>query len=185
MNGVNELLEDEWFVVRHSGEMPEVAYHSALYFLTRDEEGPKLVLSENERMVLKEAAAERYREIVLRDLQPENRGSTAYRGVQRSIHNYRRFKQFCLREQLDMGPFAEEVSASLQSLLEVEAKERAEGLHSSAINCSAEELKEFADELGLGHTTLSTEFAALFVDASEASSGDESTRFGSVARKAP
>lgn len=170
MNEVNEFLEDEWFVVRHSGEMPEVAYHSALYFLTRDEDGPRLALGENERMVLKEAAAERYREIVLRDLQPENRGSATYRGVQRSIHNFRRFKQFCVREQLDMGAFVEEVSASLLAFLEQEAKERAEGLHSSAVNCSLEELKEFVGELGLAHGTLSRECATLFVDACEASS---------------
>lgn len=158
---VNDYLEDEWFVVRHSGEMPEVAYHSALFFLTRDEEGPRLALQENEHMFLKEAAAERYREIVLRDLQAENRGTPAYRGIQRSIHNYRRFKQFCVREGLDMGRFVEKVSVSLQLILEIEAQERAEGLQSSAMNCTFAELSEFADELGLDHGMLSEELANL------------------------
>ncbi|WP_136796782.1 MULTISPECIES: hypothetical protein [Desulfosediminicola] len=166
MKEVNDFLEDEWFVVRHSGEMPEVAYHSAIFFLTRDEEGPRLALQENEHMFLKEAAAERYREIVLRDLQAENRGTPAYRGIQRSIHNYRRFKQFCAREEFDMGRFAEKVSLSLQSILKVEAQERAEGLQSSALNCTFDELSGFADELGLDQGILSEELANLCSESS-------------------
>lgn len=160
MKEVQNYLEDEWFVVRHSGEMPEVAYQSALYFLTRDLEGPRLVLNESERMVLKEAAAERYQEIVLRDLQSENKDSSIYRGVQRSIHNYRRFKLFCHREQLDMGRFPEVVSESLQSFLAQEAKE-SDGTASSALNCTFAELSTFAEELGISSDTLLNQFALL------------------------
>lgn len=161
MKEVRDYLEDEWFVVRHSGEMPEVAYHSAMYFLTRDVEGPKLALGENERMFLKEAAAERYREIVLRDLQAENRGRSIYRGVQRSIYNFRRFKQFCLREHFDMGCFTEEVASSLQLLLELEVNESAAGQSSAAINCTFDELCAFAEEVGLGLGHLSEQLAVL------------------------
>lgn len=161
MSEVEGYLQDEWYVVRHSGEMPEVAYHSSVYFLTKDEEGPQLALSENEHMFLREAAAERYKEIVLRDILPENRGSAAYRGVQRSIYNFRRFRQFCLREQFDMGHFPEKVAFSLRSFLDVLAEEQAAGAKTTALNCTFEELSSFAEEVGLARDTLPKDLAAI------------------------
>ncbi len=93
-----ELLEDEWLMVRHSGEIPEIALHSAFYALTEDPEGPCLQLSAEEIQYLQEAAAARYQEIILRDLCYENRELTIYRGVLRAICNWHRFVAFCKRE---------------------------------------------------------------------------------------
>ena len=93
-----ELLENEWFVVRHSGEIPEIALHSAFHYLTEDLNGPRLQLSAEEIHSLQEAAATRYQEIILRDLCYENRELTVYRGVQRAIFNWRRFVAFCERQ---------------------------------------------------------------------------------------
>jgi len=61
-----EVLEEEWLIVRHSGEIPEIALHSALYYLTDDPDGPRLQLSGEERESLQEAAATRYHEIMHR-----------------------------------------------------------------------------------------------------------------------
>ena len=93
-----ELLENEWFVVRHSGEIPEIALHSAFYYLTEDPSGPRLQLSTEEIHSLQEAAATRYQEIIRRDLCYENRDLTLYRGVQRAIFNWHRFVAFCERQ---------------------------------------------------------------------------------------
>lgn len=93
-----ELLENEWFVVRHSGEIPEIALHSAFYYLTADLNGPRLQLSIEEIHSLQEAAATRYQEIILRDLCYENHKLTIYRGIQRAIFNWHRFIAFCERQ---------------------------------------------------------------------------------------
>ena len=93
-----ELLENEWFVVRHSGEIPEIALHSAFHYLTEDPNGPRLQLSVEELHSLQEAAAARYQEIILRDLCYENHKLTSYRGIQRAIFNWHRFVAFCERQ---------------------------------------------------------------------------------------
>jgi hypothetical protein len=93
-----ELLENEWFVVRHSGEIPEIALHSAFHYLTEDLNGPRLQLSAEEIRSLQDAAATRYQEIILRDLCYENRDLTIYRGIQRAIFNWHRFVAFCERQ---------------------------------------------------------------------------------------
>lgn len=145
-----EYLDNEWFVVRHSGELPEVALHSSLYFLTEADDGPKLSLTGDQCRELQEAAVERYREIILRDLQPENRGTTMYRGVQRSIINYQRYQQFCNRQGLDMPScFVGEVAASLLLFLVTEAVDVGKGIRQSVINCTFLELNRFAVEIGL------------------------------------
>jgi hypothetical protein len=93
-----EVLEEEWLIVRHSGEIPEIALHSALYYLTDDPDGPRLQLSGEERESLQEAAATRYHEIIMRDLCFENRELSIYRGVRRAICNWHRFVAFCKRQ---------------------------------------------------------------------------------------
>lgn len=93
-----ELLENEWFVVRHSGEIPEIALHSALHYLTEDLNGPQLQLGIEELHSLQEAAATRYQEIIRRDLCYENHKLTIYRGIQRAIFNWHRFVAFCERQ---------------------------------------------------------------------------------------
>ncbi len=67
------LLEEELLLVRHSGEIPEVALHASVHYLTEDPEGPGLVLADEELRPLQEAALARYREIILRDLDAGNR----------------------------------------------------------------------------------------------------------------
>ena len=49
------ILEEELLLVRHSGEIPEVALHSSLYYLQDDEEGPQLRLTAEEQQLLEQA----------------------------------------------------------------------------------------------------------------------------------
>ena len=161
MSSIAEYIDNEWFVVRHSGEMPEVAYHSALYYLSKAEDGPKFSLGPDQRRQLCGAAEERFREIVLRDLQPENRGTTIYRGVKRSMVNYRRYLRFCHREGLEIAGFSGEVAAALLLFLVSEAVASAKGMRQSVINCSFQELNHFAVEIGLVTTMLPPEIAWL------------------------
>jgi hypothetical protein len=145
----HELLENEWFHVRHSGEIPEIALHSSIYYLTEDSDGPNLQLQEREHLLLFDAVLQRYREIILRDLLPENRDTTVYRGVLRSICNWRRLKRFCERHHLDHSSIMAEVKTQFLSFLQNEVAEVAAGCRSSCINCTFEELYSFAVELNV------------------------------------
>ena len=148
-SGAEELLDNEWFVVRHSGETPEIALYSALHYLTEAEDGPRLSLTNEQCSLLKEAARERYQEIVLRDLQPENRDRSIYRGIKRSIINYQRFKCFCQRQELNEQDFHKQVAASLMLFLASESVGVAKGSRPSSINCSFRDLNSFARKVGL------------------------------------
>ncbi len=157
----DDHLDNEWYLVRHSGETPEIALYSALHFLTEAEDGPRLVLTGDQLGQLKEAAAERYREIILRDLQPENRGKTIYRGIKRSIVNYQRFSCFCRRQGLDGRAFKKVVAASLLVFLARESVERTKSDRPSSLNCSFLELNDFARKVGLVEDSLPRHMEAL------------------------
>ncbi len=143
----SELLENEWFHVRYSGETPEIALHSSLYFLTEDAEGPGLQLKDKEWLKLLEAAAKRYADIIFRDILPENRDLAIYRGVLRSICNWRRYKRFCQRHDLEWRTMREDLVQTFVHFLKTEVRDIEEGLRESSINCSIEELQSFAIEL--------------------------------------
>ena len=143
---IEEFLENEWFIVRHSGETPEIAYNSAIYFLTRAKEGPNLELTEEQVAWLKDGAVERFREIVLRDLRHSNAGKTIYRGVVRSIINYQRFEKFCQRQNICNNSIREEAAAALCTFLSVEVERLRDG-RPTIINCSCNQLQGFASDL--------------------------------------
>lgn len=149
MKNVDDHVANEWYVVRHSGEIPEIAFHSSLHYLTESPDGPKIILEDQQTQVLKEAAAERYREIVLRDLQHENCSSSSYRGIRRSIANFQRYRDFCRRQQFVDAGFNGEVAGSLLIFLAVEqVRVRKQG-RESVVNCSFKELNAFAKVVGL------------------------------------
>jgi hypothetical protein len=151
---VEDHLDNEWFVVRHSGEIPEIALYAARHYLTEAEDGPRLHLSPDQWGRLLDAARVRYREIVLRDLQLDNRDTSIYRGLARSIINYRRFESFCRRHGLDMQDFCREVAAALLIFLVAESAEVARGGRKSSINCTFTELNGFACRIGLVRDSL-------------------------------
>lgn len=149
-----QILEDELLMVRHSGEMPEVAYHASLYYLCDDPEGPKLSLSEEEQQQLMKAAQEQYLEIIYRDLNPDNRDLSLYRGIERSFVNWQRLTRFCTRLNQDWHKFRGPVGNALTAFLCLECEEVLSGKAISKLNCTHRELCLFLDELDLDRDTL-------------------------------
>ena len=144
-----ELLEDEWYIVRHSGETPEIALHSALYYLTRSKDGPRITLSEEQVAWLRQAAVDRYYEIIVRDLRHVNYGTPVSRGIKRSIINYHRFRTFCERQKIDRSAVQRQAAAALLDFLEIEIAEVGRGQRLPLIDCPYEELQCFAADLGI------------------------------------
>lgn len=147
--GRNDHLENEWFHIRHSGETPEIAFHSALYYLSEDVSGPRLHLEEAEITYLLGAAKERYRDIIFRDILPDNRDTTVYRGLLRTICNWRRFKRFCGRHDLDWHQLQKEVANQVITFLKVEIDDVENRRRESCINCTGEDLRSFTMELNI------------------------------------
>lgn len=138
------LLQEELLIVRNSGEIPEIAFHSALHYLTADPEGPGLTLNATDLWHLEEQVIARYREIMLRDLDPANRDLRIYRGVRRCIFNWERLGKFLARQQRpEPQGLRAEIADQLCAFLHVEAREVQEGRRSSVVNCTAEELEGF------------------------------------------
>jgi len=148
----NPRLTDELLIVRHSGEIPEVALHGSLYYLTCAPDGPGLVLSEAEIRTLKGMVVERYREIIGRDLEPANRDRSLYRGLARAAVNWQRLEKFCRREGLPAEAWRPEIRTALANFLRIEAAEVAAKSRRSSINCPAAELRAFAISVGLSPT---------------------------------
>ncbi|MEN8198729.1 MAG: hypothetical protein ABFR63_01520 [Thermodesulfobacteriota bacterium] len=144
-----ELLGDEWLIVRNSGEIPEITYHSCLYYLETDSDGPALRLSDEERQTLKEAALERYYEIILRDLTLDNFHKSIYRGVRRTIYNWQRCRMFSLRQGISCEGFRENAGQALLLFLREGRTAVGSELPENFINCTAAELYELAAELSL------------------------------------
>lgn len=146
---LQEILENEWYIVRYSGETPEIAYNSALYQLARAEDGPRLDLSEEQLVWLKDAAVDRFSEIILRDLQHGNSTKSTYRGICRSIINYRRFCTFCSRQNLAVGHIRRQTAEALVVFLQTELTQQQKQNRPTIINCTYPELQSFAGELGV------------------------------------
>ena len=85
MTDCQSLIEEEIFAISHSGEMPEVALHTALYDLQEASAGPRLRLASEDIEKLKDAVEQRYQRILLRDLNPRFRDRSIYRGIARAI----------------------------------------------------------------------------------------------------
>jgi hypothetical protein len=162
-----ELLEEEWFLVRHSGELPEVAFHSALHHLTEDPQGPGLHLDAGEIQALEEAAIARYREILLRDLCYEQRKLPVYRGIKRALFNWQRLTAFCGRQGRDCKDLRDAVAEAFLFLLDKTGQSRGKvepdpeclsAIPGSSprcpslafvFNCTIDEVLLFARELGI------------------------------------
>jgi hypothetical protein len=142
-------IADETLIVQHAGEIPEVAYHGSLYFLTEDPEGPGLTLNPGDTLSLKQAVVNRYRIIILRDLDPFNRDKRMYRGLARCKVNWQRLVKFCTREKVAFEDIRAEVADKLRKFLQREAAEVLSGTRSATINCSAREIDSLAESLGI------------------------------------
>lgn len=148
------LVEDEWYAVRYSGEIPEVAFHAAIYHLTCDDQGPKLVLSVQQHHYLVDAVRQRYIDVILRDLLPANKHTGGYRGIKRSLINWKRFVLFCEQYDLEEKPVKPVIGETLSEFLKNELKEYKRNEKDGRLNCTWQELLEYVDLLGLEITHL-------------------------------
>jgi hypothetical protein len=142
-------LEEELLLVQNSGEIPEVAYHGSLYYLTEDPEGPALPLSAADLLPLQQAVYERYRRIILRDLNPALRSKRIYRGLLRCIANWKRFCNYCNKAQLNASPVRQEAAAALVRFLQQEKEDVQQKGRPSSINCSAAGLGSLIEAFAL------------------------------------
>jgi len=157
------LLAEEQLIVRHSGEIPEIAFHSSLYYLCEDPAGPQLSLTEKELALLRRQVVARYREILLRDLSPETRDARIYRGLKRCLFNWERLGKFCLRQEIKIAAaLRREIAEALRCFLQQEAAEVRAGLRHSCLNCTREELTAFTRELGVLPEQLPEDLDLLF-----------------------
>jgi hypothetical protein len=144
-----DILAEEAFLVLNSGEIPEVALHSSLHYLTADPEGPGINLVDEDILPLKDAVIGRYRTIILRDLTPENRGLRIYRGLARARANWQRLCRFCQRERKDIETLRAEVALALSDFIVRELTDVQGGSRVSCVNCTVPELAELTAALGL------------------------------------
>lgn len=143
------LINDEVLILADGGEMPEVAFHSAVYYLTKDEDGPRLELRGEEVTLLKEAVVRRYKAIVLRDLCPGNKKKSIYRGLERSVANWQRLKAFGEQENIDLSSIQTQVGRALIKFLKHECQAVINQGEESCLNCSPERLAVYAQSLGV------------------------------------
>lgn len=163
MTDRESLLAEELLLVRHSGEIPEIAFHGSLYYLCKDPAGPRLTLRQKELALLRQQVVARYRKILLRDLRPENRDARIYRGLKRCLCNWKRLGKFCARQGLGIeATLRLEIAESLRCFLRQEADEVRAGLRQSCLNCAREELDAFVRELGLPPEQLPEDLEMLF-----------------------
>jgi len=155
-------IEEESFIVRHSGEIPEVTYHGALYYLTEDPEGPGLQLNSDDISPLKQAVAKRYQAIILRDIDPGNLDKRIYRGLARCSANWQRLEKFCAREKIDLQGIQNETAIALKQFLINEIDEVVNGSRTSCINCSVKEIETLVNSLGLSVVDLPEGWQELF-----------------------
>lgn len=144
-----KLIAEETFMILHSGEIPEIAYHGSLFYLREDPDGPGLELDHNELLALKQAVVGRYRTIILRDLNPENRDRSIYRGLARCLANWQRLVKFCAREGLKVGAIRPEAAEALQKFLRQEVTDVEGGKRAPSLNCSQSEVALLAEFLGV------------------------------------
>jgi len=155
------ILEEELLLVRHSGEIPEVALHASLHYLCDDAEGPRFILVDEELGALQDAVLERYREIILRDLDVANRDRSLFRGIKRALHNWYRFARFSEKIGAPYEEFQASAAQALLTFLQQELADVRSGNRTSSVNCSAEALVTFALALGTDLTAQSDDWASL------------------------
>ncbi len=142
------VLDDECLMIRNSGEIPEVALHNALHFLTRDPEGPGFKLRASEVRRLNEAVISRYRRIILRDLDPRLRDKTVYRGITRSITNWERLCRFATRQGFAIQDLRDEIAAALGDFLEQDIADVVAGRRTTSVDCDPDRLMAFGAAVG-------------------------------------
>ena len=162
------IIQEELLIIRDSGEIPEIAFHSTLEYLTHDPDGPAMVLTEEELSALHEAVVARYREIICRDLTADNRCLSLFRGVERARVNWIRLQKFCKRVKIDSGEYRKAVAQALIGFITLECNEKRAGQPSQSFNCSPAHLCDFITALHIPLQELPPDWQGLCASAESA-----------------
>lgn len=154
-----EWLEEEAEQIEHAGEIPEVALHAALHALEQSPEGPQITLSAPERRRLERAALARYQRIIVRDLTWRNRRFAIFRAISRAMTNLERLTGFARRYRFPLAAFRRQAAGRLRDYLVAEI---GSGWRCRSLDCTAEELADFARRLGLELAPLREGLAEVF-----------------------
>lgn len=158
---MNSLIEDERLIILHSGELPEVAYHGSIHYLTEYPNGPLLKKEDIDLTPLKEAVIMRYQTIIFRDLDHKNREKRIYRGLARAIVNYARLNKFAKLEGMAIRHIHNEIKKRTHDFLQQEIDEVMKGNRTTCINCSLDELQQFLQDMQIGDKKLLHGIAAI------------------------
>lgn len=132
-------LEDEAWMIEAGGEMPEVSLAESLGHLGR--------VAPQGLRCLRAVAARRYLVIIRRDLEPDNRGATHFRGLERALANLKRLEGFLAGLGWEMPPaLRQDMGRGLLRYLRAEAAELAAGR--GYVTCRESEVRELAARLG-------------------------------------
>lgn len=159
------IIQEELLIIRDSGEIPEIVFHSTLEYLTRDAEGPAMVLTEEELSALHEAVIARYLEIIHRDLTADNRSLSLFRGVERARVNWARLQRFCKRVQVDSAKYRADVSGALIAFMTLECNEKRAGKVSQSFNCSFVHFCDFISALQISSHQLPQDWQGIWAPA--------------------
>lgn len=152
--GRESILSEEAFLILHSGEIPEVAYYGSIHYLTKDPEGPLLDIGPQDLKLLKEAVVQRYKIIILRDITPENRDKSIYRGLARCAANWKRLVKFSREKGMDISSIRTETADALKNFLKREISDVRSNKSKTCINCSYSALTELTHDLELSKDDL-------------------------------
>ena len=114
-----EILEEVDAVLLTGGEIPEVVMFESLSQL--ESQGILPTLDEMQR--LHQAVFQRYQDIIVRDLDPMNRGAPVFRSPERARINLARLSAFAASHSMDMAGFRSRAADLLQRYLDIEAAE--------------------------------------------------------------
>ena len=137
-----EIEEEATLIRLQGGEMPEVALFDSLETLSHDNISP----TEEELRVLKAAVLDRYKDIVRRDLDPENQTRDLFRGPARARTNLKRLTLFAEKQGLPFEDFYSETAERLISYLKLEASAIAAGRAFNTLGLERRELETFLSE---------------------------------------
>ncbi len=113
-----EVMEEAELIVREGGEIPEVAFWNAWFYLTEaPPDGLGLSLEGQEEALLREAVVRRYLLIIERDLTPANIGKSFYRGPGRARINWQRLRRFLEGWAKPLERYRQKVLALLEAFL--------------------------------------------------------------------
>lgn len=138
-----EIQEEAEVIKLQGGEIPEIAFFESLNYLKEDGLEP----TEDELFFLKQAVAERYKDIIRRDLDPANRSESMFRSPKRACINHRRLKDFADKAGIGVNEFQNEAGEMLAHYLKTEADAIQQGGDFNTLDMTMEETAGFLKEL--------------------------------------